>query len=301
MHGWGVVCGALVCAVPTKQGAQPTPWLVQVTPGVILGPYGDEIVIDQMYPVDLSKSGGTSASSATTGDPWCSEVSAPCPSGPVTCYLAVKYVESPTRPVRISPGGCGCNDTPCEYSRVRDGFEINCLTSCPPSHLNPPDPATFFQSCQSTCPPCPSDPWVVLARVEFDAQGTLTLIDNCSCRRCVISFAPFWLTCPSTLPTISAVTSSDKTAAAGELFANGQQVTLTITGQNLGPKAAVTISGADIAIGSPIQETGTAPNLTLAVPVTVSKTAQRGTRTLTVTNPNCAFATAQVTIKEARS
>ena len=196
MHGWGVVCGAAVCAVIPKPGAAPTPWLVSVSPGVILGPYGDEIVIDQLCTVNVKMQGGTTSTTATMGDPWCSEVPKPPSQQPPTCYIAVKYLEIPTRPVRITPSGCGCQDTPCENSRILDGYEISCLSSCPASHQNPPATSTFFQSCQATCPPCPSDPWVVLAKVDFSTDGTPSQIDNCSCRRCVLTAAPYWLSLP---------------------------------------------------------------------------------------------------------
>jgi hypothetical protein len=47
------------------------------------------------------------------------------------------------------------------------------------------------------CPPCPTDPWVVLAKVSFDESGIINLIDNCECRRLVISFGSFWWKCAS--------------------------------------------------------------------------------------------------------
>src|ERR1700693_691606 len=56
LHGWGVVCGALVCPVTTKDtnGAiSIAPWQVQVQQGYILGPYGDEIILDCTRTVDL--------------------------------------------------------------------------------------------------------------------------------------------------------------------------------------------------------------------------------------------------------
>jgi len=43
LHGWGVVCGAIVCPVFDSK-KEMTSWLVNVSPGYILGPYGDEIV-----------------------------------------------------------------------------------------------------------------------------------------------------------------------------------------------------------------------------------------------------------------
>src|SRR5260370_39362995 len=48
LHGWGVVCGATVCPVQIVNAdgtVSYAPWQVQVQPGYILGPYGDEIIM----------------------------------------------------------------------------------------------------------------------------------------------------------------------------------------------------------------------------------------------------------------
>src|SRR5579885_1844774 len=92
MHGWGVVCGAKVCPVPVANGAasDPTgasaassfqPWLVTVSPGYILGPYGDEIIIDCCRTVDLRTAGIT----GVTGEPC---VQAPDPCARMSMYSA---------------------------------------------------------------------------------------------------------------------------------------------------------------------------------------------------------------------
>src|ERR1700759_3696277 len=81
MHGWGVVCGAKVCLTPQTAAnggnASYQPWMVTVTAGYILGPYGDEILLDCCRTVDLR----TSGTSGITGDPcvqatdpWCTDV-----------------------------------------------------------------------------------------------------------------------------------------------------------------------------------------------------------------------------------
>jgi hypothetical protein len=41
------------------------------------------------------------------------------------------------------------------------------------------------------CPPCPEEPWVVIARIDIDASGIID-IDNYDCRRHVMSFANYW-------------------------------------------------------------------------------------------------------------
>lgn len=222
LHGWGVVCGALVCVVPSGrqtanrsdyQRAQvngPTngngngngneAWLVRVHTGYVLGPYGDEIIIDRPLDVDLRGTGisGCGAdSSDDLAEPWCSEVFVDRPVG--TVYVAVRYKECPVRPVRSQPTGCGCDDAPCEYSRFRDGFEIGLLDCCPASHhpddLGGGEGRNFGNP---DCPACPDSPWVVLAEVAVSADGTVTKIDNCSCRRIAFSARERWAQCSAT-------------------------------------------------------------------------------------------------------
>jgi hypothetical protein len=223
LHGWGVVCGAKVCPIPTDKKADDgslifEPWKVRIEPGYILGPYGDEIIIDCARVFDVRTKGVLAATGEACGevlDPWCAEV-----------YIAVRYQEVRCRPVRVQPIGCGCDDMPCEYSRLRDGYEITSLLDCPPSHRGHPSipyPWPPVQECLENghngykrgamdervekngkqgdtpvclpdCPPCPSDPWVVLAEVCVDETGTIK-IDNCKCRRLVMSFGHTWGQC----------------------------------------------------------------------------------------------------------
>lgn len=195
LHGWGVVCGARVCEVINKDGNH-VPWKVCVKPGYILGPYGDEIIIEGERIVDLRKCSVTVTAVEYPGeviDPWCSEVEEP-PESPL--YLAVRYKQVMTRPVRVQPVGCGCDETRCEYSRWCDGYEIGCLPDCPEMPENPlmvgglPCGDMF-----SECPPCPSDPWVRLAEITLGDEGKIDKIDNCVCRRMVVSFANYWCRC----------------------------------------------------------------------------------------------------------
>src|SRR5580658_9102554 len=60
LHGWGVVCGALVCPATTTNPdgtVSLVPWKVVVQTGYILGPYGDEIILDCVRTVDVRTSG----------------------------------------------------------------------------------------------------------------------------------------------------------------------------------------------------------------------------------------------------
>jgi hypothetical protein len=173
LHGWGIVCGADVS--PVEKAGNPMedePWQVLIEPGYILGPYGDEIVIDCERKFDLRSQsiiGVTGEPCVEEIDPWCVEVHEDRGSG--AFYIAVRYKEVMMRPVRAHPAGCNCDDTSCEYSRLRDGYEIKVLRSCPSSH-------TALAS-SGSCPPCPEEPWVVLKKVEVDAEGDVTVSDEC--------------------------------------------------------------------------------------------------------------------------
>jgi len=223
MHGWGVVCGAQVCLSPTSAtNGGFRPWEVVVKPGYVLGPYGDEIIIDCERVIDL-RTGGTSGVTGEPGveavDPWCSDVHVQRDlSKPL--YVAVKYRECQTRPIRVQPIGCGCDDTQCENSRVRDGYEIGVLNCCPESISEnlfetdvelPNFPLKLrIEDAYPTihCPACPPDPWVVLGKVILAEDGSVT-IDNCACRRMVIALGNVSLRCASEPITITNIENVD--------------------------------------------------------------------------------------------
>lgn len=206
LHGWGVVCGCKVQPVPQVGNTGNEPWMVKIRPGYVLGPYGDEILIDREVSVDLRTEGveGLALSPcADQLDPWCSEVEVEREAG-IPLYVAVKYAECKSRPVRVQVG-CACDETHCEYSRIRDSFAIKILTSCPGSHKNPPilDLNTLIQMTDvPDCPQCPSEPWVVLAKVTPGMSGAISesRISNCDfgegCyRRMVVAFGDVWWHC----------------------------------------------------------------------------------------------------------
>lgn len=200
LHGWGVVCGA--CVTKGKGACE-----VIVQAGYVLGPYGDEIVIPADVPVDLCKLGAGEQIGCCDGelDPWCGDTPPRCAEG--TVYLAVRYEECLTKPVRAVTGscGCGCDDAACEYSRIRDGYAFTLLHELPSSYPNPftQPPITLLEPCREArprarqCPPCPDDPWVILADIGLDARCTVQAVDCFAHRRYVVSFADFYLTCRS--------------------------------------------------------------------------------------------------------
>jgi hypothetical protein len=228
LHGWGVVCGAEVCLLAGKDG--PVPWKVVIKPGFILGSCGDEIVIDCDREVDLRTNGLMCMSGVQPGevsDPWCSDDRTERAG---TVCIGIQYREFMSRPVRVHPVGCGCGGNECEYSRWRDGYEVGFLPDCsdtrrsagyakqlaergtreiaetydPIRELVPARrPASVRENFGDfECPPCPTDPWVVLACVEVDRKGTVSTIDNCGCRRLVVNGARFSWRCDEDLPGI---------------------------------------------------------------------------------------------------
>ena len=95
--------------------------------------------------------------------------------GAVTTALAQQTY--PTRPVRVPPIGCGCDETSCEYSRIRDGFEIGCVDA---EAIYKDAPLLNSSACEKLqhgkviqCTPCLTTPWVVLAKIKiYDVDGT---------------------------------------------------------------------------------------------------------------------------------
>jgi hypothetical protein len=291
VHGWGVVCGAMVCPVTTTASdgtTTATPWLVKVQEGYALGPCGDEIILDCARTFDLRTqgvSGITGDPCIDVPDPWCSQVFT-TPTNNTFC-VAIKYKQCMTRPVRVQPVGCGCDDTSCEYSRWTDGYEISTLPSCPTTSQNPPSLDNLFKGAEPGCPECPSSPWVSLAIVTVDGNGNITSIDNCSCRRLVLSFSQVWWQCG--IVKIASV--SDANNPIGPLpvvmTADGKtQTKLRVVGTNLDPTYTYTL-GNGITVQSATATAGAQAGTSVDLLAIAATTAAAGNRTLTVVSPDC--------------
>ncbi len=293
LHGWGVVCGAHVCPNPDTNGGY-KPWEVIVEPGYVLGPYGDDIVIDRPRVFDL-RTAGVSGTTGEPGmemfDPWCSQVSV---SRSVTGerYIAVRYKECQARPVRVQPTGCSCDDNPCEFSRVQDGYEFTVLDDCIDSKLADPTKATFQEYLQEIglidgpglgrkCVECPTEPWVVLAKVTIDDNGEITDIDNCECRRIVISFGDYALGCHTVKPALTGV--DPVTVKVGD-----QNIPVTLTGTDFKDGMKVNM-GRKIKVRLPNNATDNGTKY--IIDVSVDHDAQVGPRAIRLINPDCATAT----------
>jgi hypothetical protein len=165
LHGWGVVCGLEVTAAP-REGF---PWCAHISEGYALGPYGDEIYVPAPgIDLDLANCGPGAATDPC--EPGAFVSTGEAASGQ-TFYVAIKFAECLSHPVRAMPPGCGCEEELCEYSRIRDSFAFGCLERLP---VQPEafDLCEFLDGTRlPVCPPCPDEPWVVLAGVDLLAAG----------------------------------------------------------------------------------------------------------------------------------
>jgi hypothetical protein len=194
LHGWGVVCGLDVKPMP-EEGL---PWQVRVCPGYAIGPQGDEIAIGNAVDFDLATGASKPADPCANVWPCPPTGRMPAPGRNASVYLAVRYTECDSRPERVHPAGCGCDESSCEYSRIRDAFELKVLWELPQSHKDAqawdaawlaqiaawkagagtPDGGILTQRAPLPVPPCaacPSDPWVVLACIQLPLTPTATV------------------------------------------------------------------------------------------------------------------------------
>jgi len=201
LHGWGVVCGARVRAGKER-------CTVEIEAGYLLGPYGDEIVIESNITIDLCSQdldGNTLGPCGAPADPWCSSVRAARPADR-PLYIAVRYAEVRSKPVRVPGCGCGC-DSDCEYSRIRDSYVVKVLTELPSTYSDPMQPPDVDSAVRCAregrgrdCPPCPCEPWVILADVTLRSDGSVAAIDCFRHRRYVVSFADYFFMCQPNEP-----------------------------------------------------------------------------------------------------
>jgi hypothetical protein len=171
------------------------PWQVRICPGYVVSCPGDEIFLCDAVDFDLAT--GARKPADPCADLWpCPPTGRmPAPSREACVYLAIRYTECDARPERVHPAGCGCDEAACEYSRIRDAFELKVLWELPESHNQAQawdaawiaqvkawkasgggsDPAGILLPPQPLpVPPCPGcpDPWVVLACIQLPAKPT---------------------------------------------------------------------------------------------------------------------------------
>ena len=159
LHGWGVVCGCAVEAYPKAAH----PWQVRVCPGYLITPQGDEILISD--PVNFDVAGDSRQIPDPCANPSpCSPAKGGFPQANTDStyvYLAACYTECETRPVRVHPVGCACDESACDYSRIRDSFELMILPALPADAGFTEGPGGIL------CPAAPGGACVVLARIQL--------------------------------------------------------------------------------------------------------------------------------------
>jgi len=224
LHGWGVVCGCAVEAYPDANH----PWQVRICPGYVITPQGDEILIGTAVNFDLA------GDSLQIPDP-CANYSSTAQSGcgtqsanasPVKedqpVYLAVCYAECETRPVRVHPVGCACDESACDYSRIRDSFELMRLSQYPNQLIGQVGFAGPF------CPPCTNSACVVLAAIRLPRlQSTPLTNADISYRGFGGGVGRKWLFSVAQLPTPPMIIASSPQGQGAAATVASQGVSLT--------------------------------------------------------------------------
>lgn len=176
LHGCGVVCGLEVLLTEDDSG-QP---VVVVTPGHAISPQGDDIHVPELQTIRLADV------SQCTG-----------PGQEQRHYLALRYDELPLSPVPTLPGPC-MPTAGQQLSRLQAGFKLACLPDLPDGCGEAPpcgdltcellrDTPPGQSQCQAAgCPPEDADPWVVLAALALDPNGSVVDVDY-GVRRRVLS------------------------------------------------------------------------------------------------------------------
>jgi hypothetical protein len=148
MHGWGIVRGCTVTQNSDKS--------LNVDRGYVITPQGDDILIENPLVLNIT------AENDWVSDP-CFQATS-CPAADLwqqgstsEAYLAIRYQECPTRPVRVHPLDCGCVENTCDYSRIREGSELALLNKITDD---------------------PDNPWVVLATINLAKKGISSVQNN---------------------------------------------------------------------------------------------------------------------------
>ncbi|BDV31537.1 hypothetical protein [Microbacterium terricola] len=243
VHGWGVSCGLAVSTVST-QGLEPVPWSVTVSPGFAISGCGDDISIPSEVRIDIRQPRPTGADvCAPPVDPWCAPVRQRRDPDR-TYYLAVRYAEEQRRPVRGSACGCGCDDEPCEYSRIAETYALAILDELPDCYADgaqgekEPNRASVDERSGIRCTPlirelgtrpCPDccSPWVVLADLTVSSAGVVT-VDQLAHRRFLAQLGELAFTCAPSLERPKIGYTDVEKESLSRLFAENERAVLDI-------------------------------------------------------------------------
>lgn len=307
LHGWGVVCGLQVAPVTNKDGnGGLEPWKIKVCPGHALGPYGDDITMPCEVEMDLrqdSVSGSSVEPCGSISDVWCSDAPWNRNQDQIL-YVAIKYAEIPTRPVRIQPIGCGCDDNACEFSRLRDGYVLKVLTEDEFKLLSFGSetqlldwqnlfPGTSPSSGKKPNPACwqsPDQPWIVLASVNVDAtSGKIAMVDNCKPRRLVAALGGFYWSCAGSNVQFNLIDISYLDGnIVREPIRRNQDIKVTVMGRGFQTNLKI-----DFGNGIRIKDSSLTGDAILTLLIHIDQNAEPGNRDLILINPDCSTAIRQ--------
>ncbi|MFI7124736.1 hypothetical protein ACIBQ1_03530 [Nonomuraea sp. NPDC050153] len=156
LHGWGVVRGLEVTALPGSDPKKASPRVV-LRPGLALDCHGNEVLVRRPIVVDLLRE-------LSDADRKRLE------KGTDAVWLSVCYCEQPVDPARpLYSDVCGI-PADCAYARIRETVAVKVGLTRPGAPDN-------CESCPGNCP----DPCVALARITGVAAGkpvTAAQIDN---------------------------------------------------------------------------------------------------------------------------
>ena len=182
-HGSGVLCGLKVERFVWPQGAPAgTPATVlRVSRGAALDGCGREVLVPCDQCIDVAAWFAVNSGKLN-----------PAPAaGPLRIWVALRYRECPSDPAMVPRDSCGCGTGGCDYTRVRESFELCLFAGKSPTCTGTIFPtadalATALAAANGTTPgalqtqldrltaePCPTggvDEWICLA--AFDATVT---------------------------------------------------------------------------------------------------------------------------------
>lgn len=124
----------------------------------------------------------------------------------------------------------------------------------------------------------------MLAKVTVDDDGTIATIDNCTCRRIVLSFGSFWWACQSAQLSVKGVTAANTAINLQAVPQGTKSLAINVALDTQQPLPAAPQSKADLGAGVVVNSfVPGATGQPAALNVDVLPTASPGPRTLTVT------------------
>jgi hypothetical protein len=198
LHGWGIVCGLEIEAIPDIEK-------IRIKKGLALDCAGNEIFVDKAVEENIANLIKQCEPAPVNTNPCVdnSDVNAS-----TTWFVVLRYKDIPSDPVPVYAPGGGCEEKACDYSRVREGYCIELTQTCPntqtidaPCDGDLSDDEKKALLCEKLLYPCPScceEDGVVLGSIDVK-NGTQIVgdsVNNWNCRKYVMTFGllEHWMT-----------------------------------------------------------------------------------------------------------